>query len=233
MIAEPAAAALSRWSWASAGNFYSDLLGWQSVEGDGTTLLMSDGAVAAVIPNDGYWHGWRMAIRVPDLNGALDAAREAGGAVTPESFGDGAVVIDPAGVTLALVSTAPQDGPSVRSGCWDWAQLNVPDPSKVKPFYKKVLGWETGPSANDGFTYEQFVAGEHAVGGLMTIDDRSGPLVPLVWQLYFRVDDVDAAAERVTELGGRLFVEPTTIAPGRFAVCTDPGGALFGIEKMD
>ena len=55
--------------------------------------------------------------------------------------------------------------------------------------------------------------------------------VPAHWMSYFTVDDVDAAAAKVKELGGNVCVPPTDIPVGRFAVVSDPAGATFSLFK--
>ena len=50
--------------------------------------------------------------------------------------------------------------------------------------------------------------------------------------VYFAVDDCDAAATTVAELGGEVCVAPTDIAPGRFAVVADPQGATFSVIAL-
>jgi predicted enzyme related to lactoylglutathione lyase len=56
--------------------------------------------------------------------------------------------------------------------------------------------------------------------------------VPPHWMVYFAVDDIDAAAARVEELGGRVAVPPTDTPAGRFAVVNDPQGAVFSIIRL-
>jgi hypothetical protein len=53
--------------------------------------------------------------------------------------------------------------------------------------------------------------------------------VPPHWMVYVAVDDIDAAARKVVELGGKVCVPPTTIPVGRFAVVNDPQGATFSL----
>jgi predicted enzyme related to lactoylglutathione lyase len=44
------------------------------------------------------------------------------------------------------------------------------------------------------------------------------------------VDDVDASAQKATELGGTIMVPPMDIKDvGRFSVIRDPQGAVFSI----
>jgi predicted enzyme related to lactoylglutathione lyase len=47
--------------------------------------------------------------------------------------------------------------------------------------------------------------------------------------VYFGVADADAAAGEVTRLGGTVQMPPMDIEPGRFAVVSDPAGAVFNV----
>ena len=50
---------------------------------------------------------------------------------------------------------------------------------------------------------------------------------PAHWSVTFGVDDVDAIAARVGELGGSVLSEPQNAPWVRFAVLADPAGASF------
>ena len=50
--------------------------------------------------------------------------------------------------------------------------------------------------------------------------------------MSFVVDDADAAAARVRELGGTVVVEPFELAFSRLAVVADPAGAAFTINTL-
>jgi predicted enzyme related to lactoylglutathione lyase len=56
---------------------------------------------------------------------------------------------------------------------------------------------------------------------------------PSHWMAYVAVDDVDAKARRVEELGGKVCVPPTDIPnTGRFCVITDPTGATLSLIAL-
>jgi len=56
---------------------------------------------------------------------------------------------------------------------------------------------------------------------------------PANWTPYVMVDDCDAIAKRAGELGGRIYVPPTTIENvGRFAIFADPAGAVLAVIKL-
>jgi hypothetical protein len=51
------------------------------------------------------------------------------------------------------------------------------------------------------------------------------------WLYYFNVDDVDAAAARVTTSGGQVFEGPYELPDGSwFARCRDPQGTAFAVQ---
>jgi predicted enzyme related to lactoylglutathione lyase len=55
--------------------------------------------------------------------------------------------------------------------------------------------------------------------------------VPSYWQIYFNVDDVDAAFRKALDAGGREMVPPQDFPGGRFAIVSDPQGASFGLLR--
>jgi predicted enzyme related to lactoylglutathione lyase len=56
--------------------------------------------------------------------------------------------------------------------------------------------------------------------------------VPPHWAVYFTVEGTDATADKVKELGGQVLMGPMDIEPGRFAVVSDPQGAVFNIITL-
>jgi predicted enzyme related to lactoylglutathione lyase len=72
---------------------------------------------------------------------------------------------------------------------------------------------------------------EHAEGGMMKMPEAMKGIPPF-WLTYFGTEDVDGTAKKVTELGGKVVVQPMDIPNiGRFATCTDPQGAAFAVFK--
>jgi predicted enzyme related to lactoylglutathione lyase len=100
----------------------------------------------------------------------------------------------------------------------------------AKRFYGDVFGW----GANDiGGGYAIWTLDGTDVGGLSRMDQMPSE-VPPHWQIHFVVEDVDATAARVPELGGNVIVPPRTIelperGDLRFSVFSDPNGAVFGV----
>ncbi len=115
--------------------------------------------------------------------------------------------------------------PSTGRFCWH--ELVTTDLALATKFYGELLGWtfRDNPSPTGG-DYRMFSLGEVMTGG--AIAAPSG--VPSGWLVYVAVDDADASAKKLTELGGKIMVPPTTVPDMlRFACAFDPQGAAFGI----
>jgi predicted enzyme related to lactoylglutathione lyase len=107
-------------------------------------------------------------------------------------------------------------------------ELGVGDSERGRAFYAGLFGWrlEPGP-AEGGFAIET----GGVPGGLHGGDAGATPY------LFFEVADIDAAIERVRELGGRVEDadvegDAESIARfGRFKLCRDDQGSPFGIHQ--
>ena len=53
-----------------------------------------------------------------------------------------------------------------------------------------------------------------------------------MWGVYFAVADTDATVAKAQELGASVFMGPTDIEPGRFAVLADNVGAVFNVLQL-
>jgi predicted enzyme related to lactoylglutathione lyase len=80
--------------------------------------------------------------------------------------------------------------------------------------------------------YHEFHSGSESVGGMLSMRPQVPVEVPSHWLVYFGVDDVDASAKRVMELGGSVAAGPMDFPGGRLAVVLDPQGAAFGTMRM-
>lgn len=115
-----------------------------------------------------------------------------------------------------------------------WFELNTPDADAARDFYAAVAGWTIAPSPmaeHGGYLIASTPAGE-GVGGIMTPPPEA-PAFP-GWAIYFGVDDVDAVAGQVADLGGAVAFGPMDIPHvGRFALVRDPHGVTFAIMRSD
>jgi predicted enzyme related to lactoylglutathione lyase len=182
---------------------------------------------------------WLQYVCVEDVD--VDAARaaELGATLLAEPFevmehGRMALIEDPAGALLALWEPLAHAGVGVRDepGSLCWVELATRDMGRARDFYTGLFGWGTRPVEGSPMAYEAFTRGEEMVGGMFGITPGMGEM-PSAWLPYFAVDDADATAARVRELGGEVLMEPEEIPGiGRFCFLQDPQGAKFYVIKL-
>ena len=121
-----------------------------------------------------------------------------------------------------------------QTGSFVWNELMSRDFAKAKSFYTTLFGWSSRDmDMGPGGTYTIWTKDGKDLGGGMQISAQMGG-VPSHWLAYVAVDDVDASARKVTELGGKVHVPPMDIPNvGRFAVIEDPAGAQIAMIKMN
>ena len=95
-------------------------------------------------------------------------------------------------------------------GLFVWYELLTTDIAAAKAFYGSVVGWGAEDASTAEFAYILFTAGHGPVGGLMDLppEARKMGATPR-WVGYVAVDDVDARAEQIKQLGGAIYVPPT------------------------
>jgi predicted enzyme related to lactoylglutathione lyase len=114
-----------------------------------------------------------------------------------------------------------------------WYELATTDMEAAKSFYAEVVGWGTQDAPTPGISYTLFTAAGTPVSGLMGLpkDANESGFRPS-WLGYVGVDDVDATAERLKQLGGAVHVPPKDIPNiSRFSVAVDPQMATFALFK--
>jgi uncharacterized protein len=113
------------------------------------------------------------------------------------------------------------------NGRFVWYELMTTDLAAARAFYGQVVGWHAIDAQMPGQDYWIFTVGEKPVAGLMA---RPEDAPPPSWSGYVAVEDVDAAAAKVTAAGGTVHVPPTDIPDvGRFSIVADPHGARLGL----
>jgi uncharacterized protein len=109
-----------------------------------------------------------------------------------------------------------------------WNELATADPAGAFVFYGKVFGWVKDGDMDMGpMGLYEFVKSDVPIGAIMP----KMPEMPVsAWGFYFRVADIDAAAETVKAKGGTILVEPIEIPGGEYSLnAMDPQGAAFGL----
>src|SRR5918999_1055200 len=108
---------------------------------------------------------------------------------------------------------------SYAPGTFCWADLGTTDADAAKAFYTRVFGWEAvdSPVSDDG-TYTTFKLDGRDVAALYEMGEQERSSLMPHWSSYVAVEDVDALAPRVRELGGEVLAEPVDVAAaGRVA----------------
>jgi uncharacterized protein len=233
---------------AAAQAFYTNVLGWgardASTPGLPYTLFTAGNASVGGLmdlPDEARKKGatprWVGYVGVKDVDATADRLKALGGAVyvppTNSNIGRISIVGDPQAANLALVqglkTSQRQYAEFGKPGRVGWHELLAADWRKAFAFYSEVFGWQraaAGIDEADG--YQVFSAGGQAIGGMS--NKRPTDTIPY-WVYYIRVDDIEAAVERVQTAGGRIFESPFQM-PGRswIARCGDPQGAAFALQ---
>jgi predicted enzyme related to lactoylglutathione lyase len=232
---------------ADASRFYSGLFGWSITDGPpeagGYRMCMLDGKpVAGLGPqmNTDMPPWWTTYISVADADETAAAIKADGGTVMMDPFdvldvGRMAVAADPAGAVFSIWQPRLHAGAGIvnepNTMCWN--ELTTREPQHSVEFYGAVFGWTAKLLPMPGVDYTEFHIGDRGVAGMMPMVGDAWPAeIPNHWMVYFAVDDCDAAASLVEELGGKVVVPPTDVPPGRFAVLNDPQGAVFSLIAL-
>ncbi|WFP60060.1 VOC family protein [Mesorhizobium sp. WSM4904] len=234
----------------AAEAFYTAVVGWKAepfakapgmpryivmnsaVRGVGGLMTMPEDAAKMGMPP--AWLGY---IYTKDVDASTKALQEAGGTVhrPPDDIpevGRFAVVADPQGATFMFLQPNQPGQPPVPAttpGHIGWHELYTSDWKAAFDFYAGQFGWESAGEFDMGEmgVYKTFTAGPESGGGMM----NKPPQIPVpVWQFYFNVDAIDAAAKRVTDNGGKVLMGPMEVPSAQWVVqCQDPQGAHFAL----
>lgn len=114
-------------------------------------------------------------------------------------------------------------------GTFFWNELETPDQETAGEFYCQLLGWtrhevDAGPFG----VYTLFQRNGKDVAGMMKPTTDHSRMRGPAWNAYVAVDDVNACASHVADLGGRLIVPPHDVPDvGRVCMLADPTGAVL------
>jgi hypothetical protein len=106
-------------------------------------------------------------------------------------------------------------------------EIPADDTANGRAFWGALFGWQF-EAAPGPFEYHMTQIGDHTGGAITDMEPGKHGL-----RVYFDVDDINAGAARVNELGGEA-KEPSPIpGMGWFAICKDPHGNDFGLWQND
>jgi predicted enzyme related to lactoylglutathione lyase len=116
----------------------------------------------------------------------------------------------------------------VMNGEVAWFEIGVGDTEKGRAFYEGLFGWKFEPGPNEG---GYMIGAPNVPGGMHGGDPGGRPY------LFFEVDDIQAAIQRVRELGGDAEDadvegdDESQARYGRFVICHDDQGSYFGLHS--
>jgi predicted enzyme related to lactoylglutathione lyase len=111
-----------------------------------------------------------------------------------------------------------------------WYELVTTDVAGAKTFYHDVVGWNSQNAATPAFAYDLFTSSNGAVAGLMELPEEGRRMGATPrWVGYVAVDDIDATADRLRQLGGTIYLQPTDSNIGRISIVADAQAANFAL----
>ena len=234
----------------AAESFYKTVVGWTtepfSGAGQPYTALNRAGnvGVGGIMNRPAEVNAppfWAMYIAVPRLEDAVAQITRRGGkphtdVISIPNVGRLRLIMDPQAAAFYIIEPAsseqrPEGVPEI--GDASWHELMTTDMDAAMKFYQEVFGWQPTESMDMGpmGKYQMFNRQQAMIGGIMN-KPKEMAHVPPNWQIYFRVSDVDAAAERITAAGGKILNGPMDVPDGdRIVNAMDPQGAAFGLHS--
>jgi hypothetical protein len=98
-------------------------------------------------------------------------------------------------------------------------------------FYGELFGWTTEEFPGMPERYLTIMNGDRSNGGIL--HGLMPTQAPPQWIVYFGVDDLDGALQRIGALGGRVLRAPVQIPVARLGFAMDPQGAMFALFDGD
>jgi predicted enzyme related to lactoylglutathione lyase len=106
-------------------------------------------------------------------------------------------------------------------------EIPADDTEQAREFWGSLFGWQfqayPGPSE-----YHMTRLGDQQGAAITNMEPGKRGT-----RAYFSVDDINAGAARVNELGGKADQPMPVPSMGWFATCTDPHGNEFGLWQTD
>lgn len=219
----------------AAISFYGALFGWEAeveeTPSGGAYATFRLGGMRVAGAFGGKRTEWLSYVSVTDVEATSARADDLGADVIAgprdvDGLGRVAYLADPQGATFGVWQPGSVHGAQVVNEPFTltWNDLVCASAQAAIDFYGALFGWTVREGLGDPNVYAVIVNGERTNGGIMAQRDT-----PAHWRPYFIVEETDAAAGRIEELGGRVIFGPSAVPAGRIAVALDPQGAIFSV----
>jgi predicted enzyme related to lactoylglutathione lyase len=234
----------------AAEKFYTAVVGWTVAPFEGApepydmwmrNAQVPTGGVMKIPQGMNFPPHWAMYVAVDKLEDAVAQIEKLGGSslspvIDVPEVGRMRTMLDPqkAAFSVYEASTPQQPDAPREVGDVSWHELMTTDADAALKFYGQIFGWQESSAMDMGpmGKYHIFKGGSYDLGGMMNKPPEMAQ-VPPHWGIYFRVPDVDAAAERVKSNGGKILNGPMEVPGGsRIVNCQDPQGAHFSLHSM-
>lgn len=222
-----------------ARDFYSQLFGWTwtDVEGaPGWVIAHVEGLGPVASMGPGTPRNWQVFLRADDVDATVARAEELGGTIdlAPGDVGPMgrmARIADPGGAKVALwqAGTLTGLGEKMGRGGPVWVEVNTWQGEAVRDFFAALFDLEQ--KKMEGMAYWTLNAESRPRYGVLQMTDEWKGMDPS-WSTYFGVEDTDAAAAKLKELGGTVLYGPFDTPQGRIAVCRDPMGTAVHLVSV-
>jgi predicted enzyme related to lactoylglutathione lyase len=234
----------------AAEAFYTTVIGWTVAPfdpnggydivkrpGDGRGI----GGVMKIPEGMNFPPHWAMYLGVPNLDAVVAQVKKLGGSTLSElhdmpEVGRFQALKDPQGAVFSILEPAPSSPETPETepepGDVSWRELYTTDAAGAVRFYSEVFGWHESQAMDMGpMGKYHIVARSFDIAGVMN-KPKEMAHAPTAWGLYFRVNGLDAAIERVKKNGGQITNGPMEVPGGdRIVNCVDPQGAMFSLHE--
>jgi len=106
-------------------------------------------------------------------------------------------------------------------------EIPARDATRASAFWSSLFGWELQAFEGAPSPYLMTRFSDESGGAIYEDPSARG------MRVYFDVDDIEAGASKVRELGGEAGDRMPVPTMGWFAHCTDPSGNDFGLWQTD
>ena len=233
----------------AAEQFYRKVVGWTAVPFEGSPQPYSTFNRSGDVPVAGLMKRpdgmnfppfWAMYVGVQKLEDGVAHIKKLGGkelspVIDIPKVGRMQMMTDPQGAAFYIYEPAddpkqPEGVPEIGEGSWH--ELMTTDAPAAMKFYTELFGWKQSETMDMGEMgkYYMFNRPHGMIGGMMNKPPQMAS-VPPNWQIYFRVPDINVAAERIKANGGQILNGPMEVPGGDWVLnAMDPQGAAFSLH---